>query len=169
MKLPNKKPIRLKNYDYSEPGAYFITICTKGRKPILSRITVGTGILDRPQNILSSHGEIANNQIKYMNGFYPEISVDKYVIMPNHIHLLLRINSYSKGRSGRPVPTSANSSIAKFVGTFKRFCNRQYETNIWQSRSHDHIIRNKKDYDKIWEYIDTNVDRWDKDCFYTKN
>ena len=68
------------------------------------------------------------------------------------------------GPSGTPVPT--NSLIAQFISTFKRFSNKEYEKNIWQPRSYDHIIRGEKDYQKIWEYIDTNVVRWKKDCFY---
>lgn len=61
-----------------------------------------------------------------------------------------------------------NSIVAKFIYTFKRFCNKEYGDNIWQRMSNDHIIRGEKDYQKIWEYIDTNVIRWEKDCFYTQ-
>ena len=70
----------------------------------------------------------------------------------------------SNGPSRTSVPT--NSLIAQFVSTFKRFCNKEYGKNIWQSRSNDHIIRGEKDYQKICEYIDTNVIRWKEDCFY---
>ena len=62
------------------------------------------------------------------------------------------------------VPT--NATVSQFISTFKRFCNREYGRNIWQARSNDHIIRGKDDYRKIWEYIDTNVLRWETDCFY---
>ena len=165
MEVPKRKSTRLKNYDYSAPGAYFITICVKDRKEWLSKIIVGTGVLDCPQNILTRYGKIADKYICQMNNFYKHVSVDKYVIMPNHIHLLIRILENMDGPSGTPVPT--NSVISKFVGTFKRFCNKEYRENIWQSRSNDHIIRGEKDYKKIWEYIDTNVQRWERDCFYT--
>ena len=148
------------------PGAYFITICTKNREKLLSEIVVGTGVLDCPKNILTEHGEIANKQLMIMSNFYDNIKIDKFVIMPNHVHLLVQILHKDKtdGPSGTPVPT--NSAIAQFVSTFKRFCNKEYGKNIWQSRSNDHIIRNEQDYLKIWEYIDTNVARWEKDCFY---
>ncbi len=99
-----------------------------------------------------------------MSEFYKHISVDKYVIMPNHIHLILSITDFSIGTSRTPSPT--NSETSKFISTFKRFCNKEYGKNIWQRLSNDHIIRGEKDYQKIWEYIDTNVIRWDKDCFY---
>ena len=167
MNMHHRKPTRLKYYDYSSPGSYFITICTKDRKPILSEIVVGDGVLDVPENRLSYYGEIANNQICEMNDFYSHISVDKYVIMPNHIHLLLTISDVDnehKGMSETQSPT--NSHIAKFVSTFKRLCNKRYNENIWQRNSYDHIIREQTDYLKIWEYIDTNPQNWTKDELY---
>ena len=155
----------MKNYDYSTPGAYFITICVKGRKELLSKIVVGDGVLDVPKNILLNYGEIADKYIRQLNDFYDYISVDKYVIMPNHIHLLLSITQQHKicGTSRTPSPT--NSVIAQFVSTFKRFCNKEYGKNIWQRLSNDHIIRGDADYRKIWEYIDTNVFKWESDFF----
>ena len=167
-KLPNRKPTRLNKYDYSAPGAYFITICTRERKQILSTITVGDGVLDVPQNILSNYGKIAEKYILQMDEFYKQISVDKYIIMPNHIHLIItikKLNNYPiNGMSGTPSPT--NSVIPKFISTLKRFCNKEYNENIWQRSYHDHIIRGEADYRKIWEYIDTNALKWEEDCFY---
>ncbi len=165
MELPTRKTTRLKGFNYSTPGAYFITICTKDRKEILSHI-VGTGVPDGPQNILTEYGRIAEKQIIKIDSFYSNISVDNYVIMPNHVHLLIQIHC-SDIISGPPrtsVPT--NSIISQFISTFKRFCNKEYGENIWQARSNDHIIRNEHDYKNIYEYIETNVIRWDKDCFY---
>ncbi len=151
MNLPKRKPTRLKGYDYSEPGAYFITICVKERKELLSEIIVGDGVLNVPQNILTQYGEIADKYINQMNEFYKHLSVDKYVIMPNHIHFILSITDLRIGTSGTPSPTNSE------ISTFKRFCNKEYGKNIWQRLSNDHIIRGEKDYQKIWEYIDTNV------------
>lgn len=159
--FPNKQAIRLKNYDYSSPGTYFVTICTENRKNLLSEIRVGTGVLDRPQNELTSLGKIADKQLSFMSHFYDNISVDKYVIMPNHIHLLLTIKKSADGRSRTPVPT--NSLVSNFIGTFKRFCNKKYGCNIWQERSYDHIIRNQEDYNEKWEYIDGNPLKWETD------
>ena len=164
MELPKRKPARLNNYDYSTSGAYFITICTKDRKAILSDIIVGTGVPDCPKIKLLEHGKIADKYINQLNNFYNNISVDKYVIMPDHIHLLLSINNVEiNGQSRTPVPTNnsakidnTNSIIAKFVSTFKRFCNKEYGENIWQARYYDHIIRNENDYNEIWEYIENN-------------
>ena len=101
-----------------------------------------------------------------MDTFYNNITVDKYVIMPNHIHLLLRVEE--SGRSGTPVPTNANSIIVRFVSTLKRFCNKACGENIWQSRYYDHIIRNEQDYDEIWQYIENNPAKWEEDKFYNQ-
>ena len=126
MKRPDRKPTRLKAYDYSSPGSYFITICTKDRKSILSKIIVGDGVLDVPENKLTHYGKTSDRIICEMNDFYNHISVDKYVIMPNHIHLLLTISAtdddITSGMSGTPSPT--NSHISKFISTFKK--NQKY-------------------------------------------
>ena len=124
MDVEQRKANRIENYDYSQNGAYFITICTQDRKQILSKITVGTGVLDCPQVQLLKHGEIADKYISQLNAFYAHISVDRYVIMPDHIHILMSVH---KGQSGTPVPTSEikidskNSSVSKFISTFKVF------------------------------------------------
>ena len=164
--LPKRKPTRLREYDYSTPGAYFITICVKDRKQLLSKIIVGDSVLDVPQNILTKYGKIAEKYIKQLDDFFDNIYVDKYVIMPNHIHFILLIQNDQNGTSGTPSPT--NSIISKFISTFKRFCDKEYSKNIWQRSFHDHIIRDKYDYEKIWEYIDTNPIKWKNDCFYNE-
>lgn len=86
--VPKRKRNRLLGYDYSLPSTYFLTICTKDRKEILSKITVGTGVLDCPKIELSKFGVIADEQINKMNEFYNDILVEKYVIVPNHIDYL---------------------------------------------------------------------------------
>ncbi|MBE6779997.1 MAG: hypothetical protein E7545_03355 [Ruminococcaceae bacterium] len=163
MELKSRKPNRLENYDYSQNGAYFITICVKDRKPILSKI-VGTGVPDCPRILLLPYGEIADKYIHQFNNFYEHISVIKYVIMPDHIHFLISI---SNGQSRTPVPTrgnikiyNKNSTIAKFVSTFKRFCNKEFGNNIWQARYYDHIIRNQEDYNEKWDYIENNPKKY---------
>ncbi len=98
--MPQRKHTRLTEYDYSTPGAYFITICTDSRKPILSKINVGTGVLDCPKIELTKYGNIANKYIKQLNDFYNNISVDNYVIMPDHIHLLISVRADRNGQSG---------------------------------------------------------------------
>ena len=166
---PVRKHNRLNQYDYSQNGAYFITICTENRKCILSSI-VGGGVLDAPATRLTGYGSVIDQQIRDMNHQYPDVQTEKYVIMPNHLHLLIRISKDWKlvqsGPSGTPAPT--NAIIPAYVSTLKRLCNREFGKNIWQRSYHDHIIRTDSDYEMIWEYIDTNPARWETDCFYTE-
>lgn len=165
MDLPERKPTRLKGYDYSSPGAYFVTVCVKNKKQMLGKI-VGCGDFDTPQMILSEYGQILDRYISLMNKKYPHIKVDKYIIMPNHFHMILNISArIDASETAAPY----NNETSKFVSLLKRYCNREYGVNIWQTSFNDHIIRGDKDYNKIWEYIDTNVLRWDKDCFNTLN
>ena len=160
--LPKRKNIRLDEFDYSKNGYYYITICTKNREKILGEI-VGDGVLDVPKMKLSYFGVIAENVINNINNFYDDIVFDKYVIMPNHIHLIIKIQNQD-GLSRTPTPT--NSTISKIVSTFKRFCNREYKINIWQRSFYEHIIRNEDDYLKISEYIINNPLNWKKDSEY---
>lgn len=164
MELPKRKQTRLKDYDYSSPGTYFITICVKDRKQLLAKIIVGQGLAPA-ENQLTQYGNIAKEQIEMLENRYSGIKIDKYVIMPNHIHILI---SCRKTAGASPCPT-----ISDIICTFKsittRLCKKQglNEKYLFQSSFHDHIIRGEKDYQKIWEYIDTNVIKWEKDCFYT--
>ena len=167
-----RKTPRHQSFDYSNIGVYFITICTQGRRGILSHV-VGTGVLDCPQTELTEYGKIADKYIKQLNEFYTHLSVESYVIMPNHIHLLLWVkeglNTFDNGQSRTPVPTNverANSTCSRFVSTFKRFCNKECGENIWQARFYDHIIRNHEDYKKHIKYIYENPIRWQCDELY---
>ena len=160
--LPKRKPTRLKGYDYSQNGAYFITICTNNKKCILGSI-VGQGLAPAEIN-LSKYGKIVKEQLLDLENRYKTIKIDKFVIMPNHIHMILNLNN-TAGAS--PCPTISDV-ICSFKSLATRMCNISYSESqkIFQTSFHDHIIRGEKDYRKIWEYIDTNVIRWEKDCFY---
>ena len=92
MELPKRKPMRMPDYDYSSPGAYFVTICTHDRRCILSRITVGA-LHEAPVVSLTEIGQSVKEFIEILPSRYPDLAVDHYVIMPNHIHLLLRIDA----------------------------------------------------------------------------
>ena len=119
---------------------------------------------------------IADKYIKQMNDFYDHLSVESYVIMPNHIHLLLfvreNVRLSQSGQSGTPVPTNierANSTFSQFISTFKRLCNKEYGENIWQPRAYDHIIRNREDYIEHSRYIRDNPLRWYYDELYVED
>ena len=128
---------------------------------------VGDGVLDVPQNVeLLSCGIIADKFINQIDDFYDDITVDQYVIMPNHIHMILIVSE--NGSSGTPTPTRQNSTVSHFVSTFKRFCNKDCGQNIWQRGFYDHVIRNRDDYEKIKKYIYENPMCWYYDELYTE-
>ena len=161
-----RKRNRLEKYDYSSAGAYFITICTEGRREILSRIVVGGDVLDAPKKEeLLPYGEIAEKYIHQLNDFYGDIVVDRYVIMPNHIHIMLFVSE--NGASRTSPPTKQHTTVSKFLSTFKRFCNKEYGENIWQRSYYDHVIRDRQDYDEHVRYIAENPARWCCDELYT--
>lgn len=159
MVLPQRKPNRLPNFDYSSPGAYFITVCTKDHKCILGHI-VGASIARPPTVQLSDYGRIVEKAIREIPEHYPAIAVDHYTVMPNHIHLLLQINTDENGRA-MLAPT-----VSVVVQQLKGAVSKRIGRSIWQKLFHDHVIRGEKDYLKIWEYIETNPARWKEDCFY---
>lgn len=159
-----RKPTRLKEYDYSSNGRYFVTICVQDRKLLLGSVVVGDGVLDVPKMRLSRLGLIAEKYIQNMSHKYDGVSVEDYVIMPNHIHLVIGV--LNQGTSRTPSPT--NQVIPRFVASFKRFCNREYGYNIWQRSYHDRIIRNDAEYRKIHTYIVGNPIVWKKDKFFVE-
>lgn len=163
MELQTRKPNRLKDYDYSQDGAYFITICTKDRKEILSEIQptdVGNAVLGIPFVELTEYGKITEKIILQMQDFYDYMRIEKFVIMPNHIHLIITI-----GIDG--VPRTAHPTISRFIGLMKRYINKEIGENIWQKSFHDHIIRDDIDYQNIWQYIDENPTKWTEDKYNT--
>lgn len=166
MDLPKRKPNRLKGYSYSKNGIYFLTLCVKNKKCLLGRV-VGGGDLDAPQMILSDYGKIAEKYISSIESAYNDITLMNYVVMPNHIHLIVMLYSDDNIYRESAVNTSANDVIPVMVSAFKKFVNKEIGFNIWQRSYHDHIIRNEKSFNEIWEYVDENPARWKKDCFYS--
>ncbi len=158
---------RLKNYDYSRNGLYFITICTKDRIPYLSDIIdVGDGVLDVPTIKLTDYGKILNDQIIEMNAIYKKSQIIKYVIMPDHVHMIIYLfddDNVFVGTSRTPSPT--NAVIPSMISTLKRFVNKKTGFNLWQRSFHDHIIRNEKEFFDICNYIDNNPINWVNDIY----
>ena len=154
MEYSERKPNRLCEYDYSQNGAYFITICTQDRKKILSSI-IGGDAHDAPIVTLTKVGEIARKYILSGNRI-PGVTVDKFVIMPDHIHMIVFIGE--KGTSGVPAPV--NAVVPHFVSAFKRLCHREIGEPIFQRSYYDHVIRNQMDYDEILPYIENNPRKW---------
>ena len=170
-KLPERKRNRLQNYDYSANGVYFITVCTKDKKNILwAKIQpdfVGEDIILPPDSInLSPYGRIAKDAIENISKHYSNIEVLQYVIMPNHIHLMLFI-PYNDG--GRIISSPTNEgSIITAIGQMKRNISKRIGAGIWQRSFHDHIVRDKNDYEKISKYMYENPMKWQYDRLYSE-
>jgi len=148
----------LRNYDYSQNGAYFITICAKDRAELFATIDNSVGAATcRPCLELFDIGRVIDIAISHISQAYPCVRVDKYVIMPNHVHMILIIDR-SDGRK-IVAPT-----IQTVIGQMKRAVSIQCDASVWQKSFHDHVIRNEEDYLGIAQYIETNPDQWEKDC-----
>ena len=160
MDLPIRKPLRLKEFDYSSPGAYFITICTRERRCVLSDIAVGEGLAP-PAVQLTAIGKIVEQQVLLLPARFSMLMVDRYVIMPNHIHLLLTLSEPNSGGAS-PSPT-----ITDMVGALKSQTSRMSgAAPLWQRSFFDHIVRNESDHRQITEYIAANPARWAEDRFH---
>jgi REP element-mobilizing transposase RayT len=159
--LPKRKNNRLKNHDYSSCGAYFITVCTLQRRNYFWK-NVGA-IIDRPQYVeLSEYGKIVDMAIRSIPLFYPTLSLDDYVVMPNHIHVLLRVCA---DENGRPLVAP---TMSRAVQQLKGIVTKQTGIKIWQKSFYDHVIRDRDDYDEHLRYIEENPMKWHYDELFTK-
>ena len=146
-RFPSRKSPRLKQYDYSTPNYYFLTICTWNKECLFGK-----------PSALNLYGIIAQQGISEIEKHFSHVKVDKYVVMPNHIHMILVLQG-----EGAEIPT--------IIGQYKAFVTRKIRENapeqkVWQTSFHDHVIRSRSAYEKIWLYIEANPDNWGKDCFY---
>ncbi len=154
--LPRRKNLRLQKYDYAQTAIYFVTICTQNRCCILSDIRRG-GALLRPV------GQICEQQIKLLEQRY-KIHIKSYVIMPNHIHMLLALEREEQS----PAPT-VSDIVCCFKSLTTKLANQaenKPHRKIWQRSFYDHVVRNEQDYFEIQKYIDENPLKWELDKFY---
>ena len=168
--LPKRKNNRLEAYRYSQVGAFFITICSHQRQNRFSRI-VGA-IHESPANQLTPYGHIIKNSIESIPSRFPNVSVDSYIIMPNHVHLVLSIKDYE--RAIHESPLRVRSTISKAIGFMKASASKSIhrqlrEGSVWQRSYHDHIIRDRHEYRRIAAYVANNPLFWQKDCLYQEN
>ena len=160
MEFPERKPNRLAEYDYSMNGAYFVTLCTENRKKDLSSI-VG----DDAHIVPKPFGSIVEKYIRNA----PEI--EKYVIMPDHLHMIIRLDNGSMWAS---TPTDTNGKecvgadahirpknrVSSIVRSIKILTTKETGEAVFQRSYYDHVIRNQRDYDEIWQYIENNPRKW---------
>ena len=149
-RFPNRKSPRLKDFDYATPNSYFITVCTFDKKCIFWR-----------DGVLNEFGTMVFQGIMEIPKHFPNNPVEKFVVMPNHLHMILTVEP-------------GGASVSTVVGALKSHVTKQIheicpEIKVWQASFHDHGIRGQKDYDRIWEYIENNPLRWNEDCFYTES
>ena len=162
MEYAKRKNIRLPEYDYSQQGGYFVTVCTYGRRCTLSHIIPGTE-MERARLSLSDLGKIADEVLMFLPERYGFV-LDACVIMPNHIHMILIKRDTSATTTGQ------------FIGEFKstvstrwfKECDRQgiVAGKLWQRNYYDHILRNEADYLEKLRYVDENPDKWQMDKLF---
>lgn len=159
MDLPKRKRQRLEKYDYSTPGYYFITICTYHKQHLLSEIKTGDDS-GECENCLTDLGRIVQETLDSLPERFPNVRIDKRVIMPNHLHAVIALDG-----------SDFSKSLSDIVCAFKSLAVKRCRTAgftqpLFQNSFHDHIIRSQQDYEKIWLYIHGNPQNWNKDCFY---
>ena len=171
--LPKRKSTRLKNFDYSSAGAYFVTICVRDRTQILSEIVrtdltsanktigiaVGEGLAPPEITVkLKPCGEIVKEQLQLIETRFPGVTVEDYVIMPDHIHAVIFLHGKAGGAS--PSPT-LDDVICAFKSLTSRSCKQKYGIEKMFQRSFaEHIVRDREDYETRRKYIYENPKRW---------
>lgn len=156
--MQSRKRNRMLNYDYSQDGIYFTTVCTKDRRHHFGRVHYGEGYLN-------DFGLIVKKQILWMSEKYPYFKLDNFVVMPNHVHLLFQIDR-SKVDSEEVKIKTVSSLMGAFKTTSSKAIHLIGNTSFgWQRSFHDHIVRSRTAYEKIFQYISNNPENWEKDKF----
>lgn len=156
-----RKKIRLQNYDYSQNGAYFVTICIKDKQHILGTIVENEDITSI---VLSKIGKTIAAEIDKIPTIYSSVLVDPFVIMPNHIHMIIIIENDNERRT-QFAPTNL-PNISRIIKQFKGSITKQIGNNIWQKSYFDHVIRDEQDYQIRSKYIIDNPIKWIYDEYY---
>ncbi|HZJ83101.1 MAG TPA: transposase [Clostridia bacterium] len=164
--LRSRKNLRLKDFDYSQSGYYFVTICTKNRSKLLSNI-VGDGFHAVPCHAIPTRiGDEIIKTINFIDNQHSNVCFDKYIIMPNHIHLIIILQESKTGGHGNP-------PLHKIIGQLKSYTNKRYNdinkakgSILWQRNYFEHIIRSEHEYQEIWQYIEINPIEWKEDEYY---
>lgn len=170
MDRPKRKHPRLKEFDYSQNGAYFVTFCTDKRQCILSELAVGRGLA--PAVRLLPAGRIVARELDALLDRFSGLTIERSVIMPNHVHLLLWLTA--AGASPRPTSRRRAYSVVDVVGALKSLTTRSWNAaqgtrgvRLWQPSFHDHILRDENDLLNHWGYMEANPARWAEDEYFT--
>jgi len=152
-------------YNYSQAGYYYVTVCTQDKMPILSKIQAGLGP-DTTVVDLSEKGKIIEEQLLALQERYDFVRIDKYVIMPTHIHAIIVLSEDAAGASPRP---TLMDILCAFKSISTRMCNildNVQGRKIWQNSFYEETIRFESDYLQIWQYIDGNPSKWTDDIYF---
>ena len=159
MEKPIRKLPRMRGFDYSKEGVYFVTICSHEKRHLFGDISrIDDNIVFSPSRI----GELIEEVYFRLPDRFPEFTLIHFSLLPNHLHFLTmkKYSDYVKSRS-----------LSELVGAFKSLSDRLVRNEmsgirVWQKSFYDHIIRNEKDFQTHWQYIEENVNRWNEDEFY---
>ena len=152
MAFYSRKSPRIPNFDYASDQYYFVTICTHNKKCIFGE-----------PNALNIFGKIAYRDLCDIPQHFDHLQIDQCIVMPNHIHAIIVVGCDNQDGK-RP---NLNVALGQYKsGVARKIHKIEPELRIWQRSYHDHIIRSKESYLKIWEYIITNPERWGEDCFF---
>lgn len=172
MKTARRKCIRLPASAYGT-GWYFVTVCTEKRETILAEISVGADDSVRPCGVsslsnlrLTPMGEIVRECLEGLENEADGVHVDKYAVMPNHIHAILCLKETPGGQSRPPLLPRV---MQRFKSISTRRCWTLGRKTLWQRSFYDHVIRNEQDYLRIWQYIEENPLKWTEDIYYEEN
>ncbi|CAG0961673.1 hypothetical protein ANRL3_00918 [Anaerolineae bacterium] len=168
----HRRSIRLKGYDYTQAGAYFITICVHNRECLFGEIIDG-------EMRLNEYGQIVAEEWAKSSEIRKEIEMDEWVVMPNHIHGIVviadSVGAHGVGAHGRAPLRAAHlqrqpRSLGSFVAGSKSATTKRINmmrgtqgAPVWQDNYYEHIVRNENDLNRIREYIINNPARWDAD------
>ena len=160
----NRQSYRLKNYDYTRKGLYFVTICTEKRAHYFGQI-------QNKQMELSEIGQIASESFENIPNFYPHIEVVTQVVMPNHVHGLLWFKEgedrdIQVSTFQHVIPKSLSVVINQYKGAVTKYANQHEIAFIWQARFHDSIVWEESEAETIIRYIEQNPENWENDDFY---
>ena len=170
--IHHRRSIRLKGYDYSQNGAYFVTICVQNRECLFGKIRNGN-------MVLNDAGKMIEKYWREIPEHYPNVILDAFVIMPNHMHGILIIdNNVGQPQGIAPTIAPTGKTIGDIIGAFKSLTTNEYicgvksgkfppfEKRIWQRNYYEHIIRNEQSLEKIQNYIIHNPQKWQDDKFF---
>jgi putative transposase len=181
--IHHRRSIRLKGYDYSQEGFYFVTVCTQSKRCLLGRI-------EKEQMVLNDAGKMIECQWNELVKRFTQIELDEYVVMPNHFHGIVIVgaglvparngaaNGITDGATTRVAPTTGTTTVGDIIGAFKSITTHEYINNVktnnwptfdgklWQRNCFEHIIRNEKSLNQIREYIVKNPVKWQQDDLF---